>query len=47
MLKSKYLIGQLEEQNSLLISENNNLKDNSVKLQQKIDYIYKENKARE
>ena len=29
-LKSKYLIGQLEEQNSLLTSENNNLKDNSV-----------------
>ena len=46
-LKSKYLIGQLEEQNSLLTSENNNLKDNSVKLQSKIDYIYNENKARE
>ena len=46
-LKSKYLIGQLEEQNSLLTSENNNLKENSVKLQSKIDYIYNENKARE
>jgi predicted nucleic acid-binding Zn-ribbon protein len=46
-LKSKYLIGQLEEQNSLLTSENNNLKDNSNKLQSKIDYIYNENKARE
>ena len=46
-LKSKYLIGQLEEQNSLLASENNNLKDNTVKLQSKIDYINNENKARE
>ena len=46
-LKSKYLIGQLEEQNSLLTSENNNLKNNSVKLKSKIDYIYNENKARE
>ena len=46
-IKSKYLIGQLEEQNSLLTSENNNLKDNSVKLQSKIDYIYNENKAKE
>ena len=46
-LKSKYLISQLEEQNSLLTSENNNLKDNSVKLQSKIEYIYNENKAKE
>ena len=46
-VKSKYLISQLEEQNSLLTSENNNLKDNSVKLQSKIDYIYNENKAKE
>ena len=46
-LKSKYLISQLEEQNSLLTSENINLKDNSTKLQSKIDYIYNENKARE
>ena len=46
-VKSKYLISQLEEQKSLLTSENNNLKDNSVKLQSKIDYIYNENKAKE
>ena len=46
-LKSKYLISQLEEQNSLLTSENINLKDNSVKLQSKIEYIYNENKAKE
>ena len=46
-VKSKYLISQLEEQNSLLTSENTNLKDNSVKLQSKIDYIYNENKAKE
>ena len=46
-VKSKYLISQLEEQNSLLMSENNNLKDNSVKLQSKIEYIHNENKAKE